>query len=160
MSTLSKAVARSGALDEEMLRELAHWKLPIALPEDEPFASPAEATEAIDEALRGEDQVEIRATDLDLLPQFRRTQRRTKLHLIAGDEKETVEIPVGLTLQNEYILPWHHASLTDVLTNGSTYLQDGRRRVYFSDARACYYGEKQTFVVCKAAPEDHRGDKD
>ena len=49
----ARDVALSGALDVEMIRELSKWKLPIEVPEDDPYESPEEAIEAIEDAIAG-----------------------------------------------------------------------------------------------------------
>ncbi len=148
MSELTKAMALSGALDESMLRELSKWKLPIEVPEDDPYESPEEAIEAIEDALTGASQVEIRATDLDVMKQYLRTQRNGKLYLESTKERTTIPATFGVTAMGEYIMPWRGDSITDLLTNGASHFIDGKRKVYISAVQELYFGETKVFILC------------
>lgn len=148
MTELSRAVALSGALDEDMLREFGKWRLPIEVPDDAPFESPEEAITAIEEALESANQVEIRATDLDILKQFLRTQRNAKLHLVTSHESGTFDISIGVTTLGEYIIPWRKDGLVEVLTNGESHIIDGRRRIFLSGVQDLYFGDTKVFILC------------
>ena len=149
MSKLTEAVALSGALDPDMLREICKWKLPIEVPEGEPYASPEEAVSAIEAALEGKEQVEVRATDLDVLKQYMKTQHRGRLHIVTPHESGTFDVMMGITPMGDYIIPWKSDSLTEHLTNGESYIIDGRNRVHLSDVRDLYFGEQKAFILCQ-----------
>lgn len=155
MTELAKVVALSGALDPEMLRELVRWRLPIEVPEEAPFTSPEEAVAAIEEAQQDRDLVQVRATELDAVQQFNRTKQKAKLHLVAGGESGTYDILCGLNDKDEYIIPWQSDSIVDILTNGESYLIDGRKKVYFADVVELYFGKKKAFVLCTPIREAH-----
>lgn len=148
MSELTKAMALSGALDETMLRELSKWKLPIEVPEDDPYESPEEAIEAIEDAMTGVGQVEVRATDLDVMKQYLRTQRSGKLYLESTKEKMTIPATFGVTTMGEYIMPWRGDSIADLLTNGLSHFIDGKRKVFISDVQELYFGDTKVFILC------------
>lgn len=148
MTDLTKAVALSGALDEGQLQELNKWRLPIEIPSDEPFESPEDAVAAIESALEGENQVEVRTTDLDVLKQYLRTQRKGKLHLATEAESGTWDVTFGITTLGQYIVPWRTDSISEILMNGESHLLDGRRKVYISDVQDLYFGETKVFIVC------------
>lgn len=157
MSELAKVMALSGALDEGMLKEFSKWKLPIVVPDDDPYDSPEEAIEAIEEALTSAGQVEVRATDLDVLKQFLRTQRNGKLHLVTSKEKTTVQATFGVTAMGEYIIPWRGDSIVDMLTNGESHLLDGKRKVFISDVQELYFGDTKVFILCTPIKEKKHG---
>jgi hypothetical protein len=153
MSELTKVMVLSGALDVGMLQELNKWKLPIVVPDDDPFESPEEAIEAIEEALSSSGQVEVRATDLDVMKQYLRTQRKGKLHLVHPHEKGTFEVTFGVTAMGEYIIPWRTDSIVDLLTNGESHLLDGRRKVYIANVQELYFGDTKVFILCTPVKE-------
>lgn len=150
MSDLAKAVVRSGAVDGDMLKELAHWKLPVSVPQEEPFTSATEALAAIEDAQDAESQVEVRVTDPDLIRQFDATKNPCKLKVYANeDQSHTLNWEYGVTLLGEYILPWTGEVSTELLVNGQTYLLTGdKRRVYFTNTQAIYVGDEPKFVIC------------
>ena len=148
MSDLAKAVSLSGAINSEMLRELAHWRLPIDLPEGDPFESPEEAIAAIEDAMTGSEQVEIRTTDLDVLRQYLRTKRKGKLHLSASRGSGTIDIEFGVSVLGEYIIPWNADSIVDIMTNGESHILDVRRKVYVTDVTELYFGNSKAFMLC------------
>lgn len=165
MSDLSQAVARSGALDANMLRELVRWRLPgVVVPDDGQFNTPEEAVEAIEEAVTSKDQVEVRVTDLDVLKNFLQTRKTGKLHIV-NDEgpseqeaKGTWSVTFGTikrTNHTDYILPWNSDSIEALLTNGRSYLLDDKKRVYFSLVTELYFGDQKAFIVCTPTKEDH-----
>lgn len=153
MTELTKAVALSGALDEAMLRELAKWRLPVNVPEGEPYSSPDEAAESIQRALESEEQVELRATDLDVMKQYMTTQSKGKIHIVTRQEVGTFDISFGKTKLGQYIIPWRSDPLIESLTNGESYILDNRKKVYLSDVRELYFGEQRAFIICTPARE-------
>ena len=161
MSDLSEAVARSGAIDADMLRELTRWKLPgIALPEGGQFTTPEEAVEAIENAVTGEHQVEVRVTDLDVLKCYLQTRKQGKL-CIVNDEKGTSgtwKVTFGVVQRPghvEYVLPWSADSIEDLLTNGRSYLLDGNKKLYFSLVTELFFGDQKAFILCTPLRDDH-----
>lgn len=156
MGLLTSAVLRSGALDLQMLQELTRWKLPIELPSDTQFETSEEAIEAIEAAIESSGQVEVKATDLDLLRQFLRTQRTGKLHLELEGESTDVEVPFGITQAGGYIIPWREESPEEVLTNGKSFVLDGRRKVYFSHIEEFYFDSSKAFIVCTPCKREQR----
>lgn len=153
MSKLTEAVALSGALDPDMVREMCKWKLPVEVPEASPYTSPEEAVAAIEEALEGKEQVEIRSTDLDVLKQYLKTQHRGRLHIVTPHESGTFEVMMGITPMGDYIIPWKSDSLAEHLTNGESYIIDGRKKVHLSDVRDLYFGERKAFILCQPVRE-------
>jgi hypothetical protein len=148
MSKLTEAVALSGALDPEQFRELAKWRLPVGLPEGDPFTSPEQATAAIEDATSGYDQVRIRVSDPDVMKTYLATKREGKLVLKDGDAKQSFDWSFGVTKAGDYLLQWGDNAETDLLTNGESYLLDGQTRVFFSDVQELYFGEKRVFLQC------------
>lgn len=148
MNELSKAVALSGALDPGMVQELVRWRLPVELPDGDLFDSPEEAIEAIETAIESKEQVELRTTDLDLLKQYLRTQRKGKLHLENDGGRVTSEIQMGITTTGAYIVPWRGDDITEILTNRISHIVDGRRKIYIEDVKEFYFGHDKNFIIC------------
>lgn len=152
MSDLAKAVARLGVLDENMLRQITKWGLPAVGPDGPVFTSSEEACAAIEEATESVDQVAIRVADPDVMKQYMATKRQGKLRIVKDDEKADFEWEFGKRqvagFPDEYILQWTDNVDTDLLTNGESYLLDGKTRVYFSAVQDVYFGDKRVFVVC------------
>lgn len=155
MSELTKAVALSGAIDPDMLREFTKWRLPVELPEGDFYDSPEEAIEAIEYALTGSDQVEVRTTDLDSLKQFLRTKRKGKLHLTTSKGSGTIDIEFGVSAMGEYIIPWNADSIAEIMSNGESYILDVRRKVFVTDVTELYFGGNKAFMLCTPAKEHH-----
>lgn len=148
MSELTRVMAQSGALDSGMLSEFAKWKLPIEVPDDDPLETAEDVVEAIEAAVESKEQVEIRATDLDVLRQYMRTQTKGKLHIATEHEKGSFPITYGVTKFGDYIIPWQSESLADYLTNGESHLMAGGAQVYFSAVQELFFGERKVFILC------------
>lgn len=153
MSDLARAITQSGALDENMLREMMKWKLPgVVLPETEAFQSPEEAVEAIEEAMTSANQVEVRVTELDVLKTYLQTRKRGKLHLVT-ENGTTGDFPVTFgTISRlthvDYIIPWDSDSVEVLLTNGQSYLLDDKKKVYFGTVMELFFEDNKAFIVC------------
>jgi len=148
MSELTRVMAQSGALDPSMLQEFAKWKLPIEVPDDDPLDTAEEVVEAIEAAVESQEQVEIRATDLDVLRQYMRTQAKGKLHISTELEKGSFPVTYGTTKFGEYIIPWQAESLVDYLTNGESHLKVGGNQVYFATVQELFFGDRKVFILC------------
>lgn len=148
MSELTRVMAQSGALDPGMLQELAKWKLPIEVPDDDPLESPEEVVEAIEAAVESREQVEVRSTDLDVLTQYMRTQTKGKLHIHTEHEKGVFPVTYGTTRFGDYIIPWQAESLVDYLVNGESHLKVGSTSVYFATVQELFFGERKVFILC------------
>lgn len=160
MSELTKAVTLSGAIDTEMLREFAKWKLPVEVLNDDLYDSPEEAIEAIEEAMTGSDQVELRTTDLDALKQFLRTKRKGKLHLTTSKGSGTIDVEFGVSAMGEYIVPWNADSIAEIIMNGESYILDVRRKVFITDVTELYFGGNKAFMLCTPRREQHAKSND
>lgn len=148
MSKLTEAVGLSGALDTAQLSELAKWRLPITVPDGEPFTSPEEAVAAIEDATTGYDQVQIRVSDPDAMKHYLATKCSGKLVLKEGEAKQSFDWSFGTSPAGDYLLQWGDNAGTDLLTNGESYLLDGHRRIFFSNVQELYYGERRVFLQC------------
>lgn len=152
MTALAVVMAQAGALDEDMLRELAKWRLPVQLDTAaEPFEEPEEATEAIEEALTGKEAVEIRATDLNALKQYLKTNAKGRLRIKTEDEDETFSVSFGTTTTGGILIPWQSDSLEEHLTNGDSYLLHNGKRFFFARVEDLFFGEKKAFILCTVA---------
>lgn len=166
MSTpLSEAIVKAGLLDVGMIAEMVKWKLPIDLPKAQLENDPETAIFAIQQAIEGQKQVEVRETDLDLLKKFLKTQKKGKLHVVTQHESGDLGVSFGrmewkeednvvYDVSGDYIIPWSSESIADVMSNGETYLMDGRRKVFFTDSRDYFFGSSKAFMVCPAAPKE------
>ena len=151
----------SGALNEGMLSELTKWKLPgVVVPEGQVFETPEEAVEAIEEALTGKSQVEVRVTDLDVLKNFLVSRKEGKLHLV-GEQgaKGTWPVTFGVIDRRshvDYIIPWNSDTIEMLLTNGeSCLIDDNKKKIYFGSVTDLYFGEQKAFILCTPIREGH-----
>lgn len=159
MSELTRAVALSGALGPDQLQELMKWRLPVELPEDQPYETAAEAVGAIEDALTSENQVEVRVTDLEVLRAFLSSKQEATMHVFNEQTKQRGSWPIQIGhIQRlklvEYIIPWRGDAIEDLLTNGETYvvLRGSKQKIYFSRVQDCYFGEQKVFIICTPNP--------
>lgn len=147
--SLMKVVTQTGVIDQSMLQELHRWKLPLEITGDPFFTTAEEAVSAIEEAVTGEDQVEVRATDLDVLKDYDKTRQTGRLHLEDDQgQKGNFKVEFGVTRSGAYLIPWDADSLIEVFTNGVSYLDTGSTRVFFSDVQELFFGDKLAFIKC------------
>lgn len=154
MSALVDVILKAGILSPDSLAEVKRWGLPVGDPDvaDVEYAaapSPEMLARSIADAIEGEGYVLTRETDLEAIPQYLQSMRPGVLRVTMEDgEKAEFEVQVGQTKTGEWIMPWHAESITDLLTNGETYLRVDGRRVYFSQARELFYGLRKAFIIC------------
>jgi hypothetical protein len=150
---VAKTVVQAGLIPGGTMEELRRWGAPLPdVPEGPEM--PAEVVPlAIERAIQQEDFVQVRETDLSLTKTYLKKHWDGVLHIIYEDGR-TEDCPVTycVTSLGEYALPWDGDDITDIMTNGQTYLalKDGAE-VYFSSARELFYGEQKMFLVCKPA---------
>jgi hypothetical protein len=159
MSYESKAaVLQAGIVPETMLKELERWGLsvpPTIIEENQRLA-----LENIREALESRELVEVRITDLDALRSYHERSRTGRLYFGAhrnGTKKTPtfVEVTFVRTAAGDYLIPWTHEDIYDLMLDDTTYLKPvGEPRVYFSDVSELYYGRRKFFMVCRPAPEE------
>jgi hypothetical protein len=122
-----------------------------------PFDTVEQAVEAIQQAIESEEHVRLQTTDLNLLRWFldENNQRKGRLVLVNDrtGERATKTITFAVAPPaGKFIIPWVAESITDMMTNGQTYLgyKDGgvNCRVYFEDVEEMYFGEVKAFMVC------------
>jgi hypothetical protein len=154
---ISDVVVSAGLVEPSQLQEYARWGMRMDAP-DKPVESLDEVLQALHEALEGEEQVEVRETNMDVLKQYLASQKKGKLHLHASAESTAdIEVVFGkMALTEEYLIPWQANSVEAMMTNGRSYLVDERRRIYFSAVRELYFGDTKAFMVC--TPSDRSAD--
>lgn len=162
MSQLTDIVIKSGLVPSEVLAELKRWGMPIegAMPPTELDAPmPIEKIcDAIDQAIQGEGFVLMRETDLEAIPQYLQSMRGGILHMVTEDGSgSNFEVQVGQNSVGEFIVPWRSDSITDLLTNGQTYLKIGKEKIFFNAARELFYGDNKAFVVCTPSMKESDG---
>jgi hypothetical protein len=153
MSMLTEVILKAGILSEETLREMQRWGLPVGEPqlksEYDAEMTPGAISQAISNAIEDQGYVLTRETDLSAIPQYVKTAQPAVLHVIMDNgEHADFEVQVGRTNTNEWILPWQEEDITDMLTNGETYLKVKGQKVYFNQARELFYGRHKAFIVC------------
>lgn len=176
MSQLTEIIVKSGLLRADALTEFKRWGMPLeaqaALVQDQevkPVQAESSMTvellkklcQDIDEAVHGEGYVLMRETDLEAIPQYLRTMREAKLHVVMEDDSASnFTVQVGKTEAGDYIIPWRSDSITDLLTNGQTYLRLDGEKIFFNNAKELFYGNNKAFVVCTPStrePDGKRG---
>jgi hypothetical protein len=167
MMTATHAVVTMGVIDRDSLAEFARWGYPL---EDIPLErapSAEKAAESLEEALRRERGELPRETDFDILERYLRSEARGTLHVEDVEATEPAastcaefEVTYARTRLGEYIFAWRSEGIADLLTNGRTYLADGRARVFFSSVRELFFGDTKAFLVCTGSSvEVRRGDQ-
>lgn len=159
---LSEVMVKAGLIDEAKLSELQRWGAPVPSPQETSpdcpsprFGYPEELVRALEQAMDDQGLVVVRETDLEAVPQYLATMNTALLHVEIDGESADFDIMVGMLRTGEYLLPWRADVITDVLTNGSTYLfVGGEKKVYFSSARELFYGESKAFVACLPASHE------
>ncbi len=164
MRPLSKAVIRTGLLDEDQLGEMRRWKLPVAIEvvegEGEVINDPEMIVKIIQDALESGEQVRVQDTDLDIVQRWvdPKNQVTGKLIMKEGEERATRKLIFCWTVMKEVAFPWTSEGIVDLLCNGETHLKfegpDGtKRKLYFTDVRELYIGDTKAFVVCSTYEE-------
>jgi hypothetical protein len=152
MSKLVEIVQKIGILSPTVLAEMKGWGLPldeVVVEELAPSPTPESISRAIADAIESEGYVLTRETDLEAIPQYLQSMQSAMLHVVIADgETAEFEVQVGQDKAGDWILPWRSDSITDLLTNGETYLRVKGQRVYFNQARELFYGDRKAFILC------------
>lgn len=165
MSQLTDIIIKSGIIPESMIAEMKRWGMPV----EEPAAPKSIEAEgmtlkqlctSIEEAIESEGYVLTRETDLEAIPQYLNSMQPAKLHVVLEDGSGSdFEVQVGKNQAGEYIIPWRSDSITDLLTNGETYLKVDAEKIFFSSARELFYGNNKAFVVCAPSTRETDGQR-
>jgi hypothetical protein len=164
MRPIAYTMMQTGILSPDFLQELKRWGLPIEPPKNPIVLRDVEQViTMIRQALEGFDQVALRETDLDLLSRFLNPEHQKRGTLVMSEEgnaasKVTSRIDYCTTLFGEFVFPWLSEDISDLITNGLTYLrfntEEGvTKKVKFCDAREVFFGAQKLFMVCKPVQE-------
>jgi hypothetical protein len=150
---MAKAIVESGIVDEDALLQLKRWGyITDLVPGADPIQSSVALAERIVAALEGEEEVELRSTDLDIIRDYLAHRRRGKLHVPSPEEAgKTVGMAIEYcwTRMGDVVIPWTSEAINDLLLNENTYLKPtGEARIYFADVRELFYDDHKAFVVC------------
>lgn len=159
MHSLATAIVKAGILSPETLQEFRKWGFPVEEPTGRAHGTPEEVTQAVEDALQSEGLILSRETDLEAANLFLRSMLKGELHVVmedeGGDAFTDVDCVYGKTPLGEFIIRWYSESISDVLTNGKTYLkQHSGCRTYFKDAREVFFGQTKAFVICTPSFEE------
>ena len=170
MKSVAKAVIETGIIDEDTLREMHRWGVPIQDPGtgdmpavDETIAGDRQRiVEHIREALESEEQVRVDETDLDLLRTYldENHQKTGRLILKEEGKHSSKKISFCITPMGEYAIPWTDPTTEpSIIYNGSSHLRwedkEGTKHdVYFTEARDVFFGEHRAFIVCEVRKKD------
>lgn len=167
MHSLANIIVRSGIVSDEQMAEFKKWGM--VTDEDEVKALPSPKTaaqfvEQLDQALQDADMVMVRETDLESIRLFLTQQKTGTLHLFDRDAGTKTSFPVAFAVNKlgEYLVPWTSESITELLTNGESYLEHSvdelPKKVFFVNTHELFFGEQKAFVVCAVAThEDSNG---
>lgn len=168
MNPLTKAVVQMGLVDRDIIEEVRRFGAPVEgldTEEPRPPADQEELLARLQEALTAEESVAVRETDLEVLEQYRATHRNgvLRLSVVLDGYTNQADIPVsyGRTALGDYLIPWQAETISQMLTNGETYLQTYENtRVYFKDVRELFYGNVKAFMVCVPSVTEEAGGGD
>ena len=149
---VTKVIMEAGLIDDQALAQLRKWGLLTTVAEVQNFKDPEIIVNRIREALEGDELVELRSTDLDLIRHYLNSRLKGKLHVPNPEnEEKMVALPVEycVTKMGEYVIPWTSDGIQDLLLHDKTYLKimEGTK-IRFSRVRELYYDSKKAFVVC------------
>ena len=164
MSQLTDIIIKSGIIPSNVLDEAKRWGLPmgeVTPPGDlEPSMTAAQLCDKIDEAIQSEGYVLMRETDLEVVKVYLETMKRGVIHLkLENDEFSKFEVYFGHNAAGELIIPWRSDSITELLTDGHSYLKVDKEKIYFSNVRELFYGTHKAFIACMPStkePDAHR----
>lgn len=155
MRQLARIALRSGIVSPDMTAEFAKWG--FYFNSDDLSSVPAPKTkeqfiEQVEQALEAEDLVIVRETDLSVLDQYLSTQKVGSLVVIDNGTPVKFDITYGMAKTGEYIIAWRGDSISELLTNGLTFLlEKDDNQVFFSNVRELFFGETKSFIVCAPA---------
>jgi hypothetical protein len=155
MAEVSKVVVRAGLVDSNVVSEFKRWGSLTELPDAAPIAD-KDVPSALEQAMQDEGYARVRETDLETLQLYLRTQRPGVIHFepIQGEPYEFA-ISYGVNRFGQFIIPWTEQDITELMTNGATFLVHEGREVFMKDARELFYGEKKAFIVCTPDVDCH-----
>jgi hypothetical protein len=156
MKLLTRAVLKAGLISPAQLQEMKRIS-PVIDPEAE-VQDPVPldlAVKYIRDALESEEYVLIRETDLEVLRQYTQSVQKGTLRIDGID----IDVSFGKTKLGEFIIPWISASISEYMTQPTTWLMvEGADKTYFRDVRELFFGEQKAFMVCMPAypvPDEH-----
>lgn len=163
MSELASILIRSGIIQSQMIEEMKRWGMPIDGEAPGPFQAEVDIKrlcETLEEVVQSEGRLIVRETDLSAIPQYLRTMQAAVLHVRMEDGALVpFDTQVGVSASGEYIIPWRSDSITDLMTNGETYLSINGQKIFFSGCRELFYGTNKAFIICTPStkePDAHR----
>lgn len=165
MSNLKEEMVLAGIVDPNMVKELSIWGSPLEeifdLDWDDTPKSTEEALERIRQALEDRDQVEIRATDLDVMRRYLNNQQEAKLHLEdpVSKQKSNIKIFFAWSKTGEVIIPWRSESIEDLLMSPESYLRVEDRKYYFGAVQELFFGEQKAFMLCTVSEVEEKKEK-
>ncbi len=154
MSEMGDIIRQSGIVSDADLSEFKRWRTPGSEvdPSAESIDSAAELVGRIEQVLQSKGLILVQLTDLDVIPQYLRSQKMGKLHLQEGEIETDIDIVFGRATSGDYILPWVSQLIEELLEEGQAHLLEDGRPVYFSSTRVLFFGETKAFVTCTPAP--------
>lgn len=164
MTSLKEEMVLSGAVDKDMVAELQSFAAPLdELLDIEWDTKPKTAEEAltrIQEAIMSRDQVEIRATDLNIMRRYLENQEEGKLHLTDSKtgQKTSFKVIFAWSEMKEIILPWRSDNIEDLLIDPDSFLRTGGKKLYFGTVQELYFGKQKTFLLCTIAEVESKDD--
>ena len=165
MSQLTEIIIKSGIIPTNVLDEAKRWGFTpagdIQMPgEFEPTMTAEQFCAKLDEAIQSSGYVLMRETDLGVVQTYLDSITRGVLHLkMETEEFSKFEVYFGRNAAGELIIPWRSDSITDLLTDGESFLKVDKEKIYFSNARELFYGTHKAFIVCMPSvkePDAHR----
>lgn len=168
MRPLALAAIQAGLIDEDVIAQFKRWGMVPRTLDTTVREDPDLAIERIQFALEAEEQVRLQSTDLDILRYWmdKSNQQRGQIVIVDArvNTKATKTVLFALRrhgARTQFILPWISENITEILTNGHTYLRydaDGQnKKVFFTDVEEMYFGDTKAFLVCSGLEDGHVG---
>jgi hypothetical protein len=158
MRELARIAVRSGIVSPDMTAEFRKWGYFLDSPggANPPPATKEEFVQQVEEALESEDLVMVRETDLAALEQYLTTQKLGKIVVIENGEAVKFDITYGRTTTGEYIIAWRGEAISELITNGYTYLlESDDTQIFFTKVRDLFFGDTKSFIVCTPSAKQY-----
>lgn len=161
MSQLTEIIIKAGLVPPNTLAEIRRWAPLLTDPNSQPPTelesemSVKVLCDSIDEVLQSAGYVIVRETDLTVLPQYLQTMMPGVLHIkLEDDSIQKFSVQVGRLPSGEFVIPWRSDDISELLTDGQTFLRIDKEKYFFSDARELFYGNNKAFIVCKPSTKE------
>jgi len=149
------AMLGTGIVPKDVLAEMQRWGFPVKFIEvpTTMLHTPDQVVDCIRQAVEGDDTIQLRDTDLDVLAHYLHDLRQGKLYIFDPETDEVVVSAVTYSVlpNGRYVIPWTDESISDLLTYPKSYLKTPQGKVRFDDVEELFFGGVKAFVSARTS---------